>query len=173
MKTQTLKTLAWLLAAGALAPAVTAGAAPAQAEVTYHEPEKFTDLRNDGLESERLRALILTQLREHIEQRASAQLPEGYTLAVTIHNIDLAGDFEPWRNSLHNVRIVRDRYPPRIDLEYTLRDATGRVVAAARHALSDPAFLQTANPLRQDMLRHEKDLLDAWMRHDFGALGAT
>jgi len=170
MKTHTFKTLAWLLAAGALAPALTSSAAPAQAEVTYHEPEKFTDLRNDGFESERLRTQVLTQLREHIEQRASALLPEGYTLAVTVHDIDLAGDFELWRSSLRHVRIVRDRYPPRIELEYTLRDAAGQVVAEARRALSDPAFLQTVNPLRQDTLRHEKELLDTWMQRDFGSI---
>ncbi|HEY0965938.1 MAG TPA: DUF3016 domain-containing protein [Opitutaceae bacterium] len=170
MKTLTHSPLSWLATAGlVLVSALTvsaAGADTARAEVTYEQPEKFTDVRDGDFESQRGRDHTLDLLRKHIEKRAASTLPAGYTLAVVVSDLDLAGDYEPWRTKFTDVRIVRDIYPPRISLEYTLKDGAGQVVANAKRELTDMAFLQTLAIDRTDTLRFEKALIDTWIRQD-------
>lgn len=162
--------VSWLAMAGiALTSALSlsaAGDASARAEVTYHEPDRFTDLRDRDFETQRGRQSTLDQLREHIEKRAASSLPAGYTLTVVVSDVDLAGDYEPWRTKLADVRVVRDIYPPRISLEYTVKDAAGQVLDTAKRELTDMAFLHTLTIDRNDTLRHEKALIDTWMRRD-------
>jgi hypothetical protein len=90
-------------------------------------------------------------------------------LEVTFTAVDLAGEFEPWRGpQWGDVRIVRDLYPPRLGLEFRLVDAAGRVVRTGQRALSDLAFLmKLTGGFRDDPLRHEKALLDDWLRAEF------
>ncbi len=48
-------------------------------------------------------------------------------------DLDLAGEFEPWRGpQFEHTRFMREAYPPRIDLEFTLKDARRRVVAGGQ-----------------------------------------
>lgn len=160
----------WLTAAGlALASTLNLQAAVesgARAEVTYQRPESFTDLRDSDFESPRGRQHTLDQLRQHIARRTASALPTGYTLAVVVSDVDLAGDYEPWLTKLTDVRIVRAVYPPRIRLHYTVTDAKGQVLETAERTLTDAAFLHTLAIDRNDTLRHEKALIDAWIRRD-------
>ncbi len=162
--------LRWLVVAGlAVMPALTLSAGAqgqARVAVTYQQPEKFTDIRDGNFESDRGRQHTLDQLRQHIEKRGATTLPAGYTLVVVVTDVDLAGDYEPWRTKLSDVRVVRNIYPPRISLQYTLTDAAGRVVAESSRELRDAAFLQALAIDRSDTLRFEKALIDSWLHTD-------
>src|SRR5262245_53358261 len=102
--------------------AVFATSAWSQAQVRYVHPEKFTDAsRYPGGGGGR--DAYLAELAKHIEQRAVPLLAGNRRLAVDISEVDLAGGFEPWRAQLADTRIVRDVYPPRIDLTFRLTAA--------------------------------------------------
>ncbi|HEY0945139.1 MAG TPA: DUF3016 domain-containing protein, partial [Opitutaceae bacterium] len=158
----------------ALAVTLPAVAAPETAkpdtsriQVTYVDPEKFTDVKDDYFGTEKGRDNYLDQLKEYIVERANRRLPAGQTLSVSVTDIDMAGDFEPWRGPTFNdVRIVKDIYPPRIDLSFKITGADGKVVAEGKRELRDLSFLMNLSIDRQDPLRHEKNLLDDWMRRD-------
>lgn len=154
-----------LALAATLTPA-TAGETAARTQVIYHQPETFTDLRDNDFESERGRQATLDQLRAHIQKRADSALPAGYTLSVVVSDVDLAGDYEPFVTKWADVRVVRAIYPPRINLEYTIKDARGEVLAMAKRDLTDSTFLYTLMIDRNDTLRHEKALIDSWIRRD-------
>ena len=50
-------------------------------------------------------------------------------MTVTITDIKRAGDYEPWQGPrLDDVRIMRNIYPPRINLQFTVTDAQGQVI---------------------------------------------
>ncbi|GAB3779722.1 DUF3016 domain-containing protein [Dyella agri] len=158
-----------LLAAFALlgAPAMAKDAVPTNVTVTYDHPEQFSETR-------KLRSMApqlgsddyLNILKSYIETRAGKMLPPGEHLAVVVTDIDRAGNFEPWRpGPLQNVRIVKDIYPPRIDLRFQLLDANGGVLREGTRKLRDPAFLSDSiNTSVSDGLRYEKALLDRWLR---------
>lgn len=147
-------------------------AAPPRAEVVFVAPEKFTDARDSYTGSDRGRDAILNQLREYVQDEAQRFVPADNRLYVSVTDVDMAGDFEPWRGpSWDEVRIVKDIYPPRIDLSFRLTDATGRVIKEGTRNLRDNTFLfHMTVQFRDDPLRHEKALIDDWFRGEFRGL---
>jgi hypothetical protein len=151
--------------AAVLLLSATAGQAGDRVEVAFVHPEKFTDAgRYWG--SDASRQHNLTELARHIERRAARLLPQDRRLAVSITEVDLAGGFEPWRRNLGDVRIVRDVYPPRIDLSFRLTAADGSVLKQGERRLRDLAFQTGATVYRDDPLRYEKALIDGWLERE-------
>lgn len=138
-----------------------------RAEVIFFEPEKFTDAADSDM-GDVVRSGYLDELRNHVLRQAKSLVPAGYKLAVTFTDIDLAGQFEPWRGPRGgDVRIVKEIYPPHIALAFRLTDAQGNVVKEGRRDLRDPSFMMKITlASRNDPLRHEKEMLDTWMRSE-------
>lgn len=139
----------------------------ASVDVTYVHPETFTDVSDSYAVHAAVRAAYLDDLRRYLAGRAGRALLPGQTLRVAITNIDMAGGFEPWRQSAGNVRIIRDVYPPRIDLTFELIDAGGTIVREGERKLRDLTFLMTSTLRSIDPLRYEKALLDDWVEREF------
>lgn len=170
MKTKHL-IIAAIAAVGAIGtlPAAEAPAEQARVLVAFDNPEKFTDVGDGYMSTDKGREANLEAIRDHLEKTAVRHLPEGQRLAVTITDIDLAGDFEPWHKpGAEDVRIIKDIYPPRVDLEFKVTDATGAVVKEGKRQLRDLSFMMKLNIRRDDMHRYEKELLNDWMRSDLG-----
>jgi hypothetical protein len=142
---------------------------PATVEVIFYEPEKFTDVRDGYMGSDKGREATLDTLKDYLTGRAVRGLTAGQKLAITVTDVDLAGDFEPWRGSQWgDVRIVKDIYPPRLTLVFRLTDADGTVLKEGKRDLRDLAFMiKMTMGFRDDPLRHEKALLDDWLGADF------
>lgn len=174
-----MKTLRYLPAIFALAACAGLRAADMPAakpappvDVTYVQPEKFTDVKDSYFANDKVRDEYLGELKQHIESKAKDYLPTGWHLAVRVKDVDMAGDFEPWRGPQYDdIRIVKDIYPPRIKLEFTLTNAAGKVVKQGERNLTNLSFLEEINIyFPDDHLRYEKALLDSWLRQDFGGL---
>lgn len=140
----------------------------AHTEVVFFESKNFTDVRDSYMGSDEGRDATLSLLKDYLVKGATRFLAPGQTLTITITNVDLAGEFEPWRGAeFSDVRIVRDIYPPRIDLAFRLADADGRVIKEGKRVLRDSTFLMRLTmAFKDDPLRHEKALLDDWMSED-------
>lgn len=140
----------------------------ARVQVAFIHAESFTDFadRYGGGTQD----AYVKDLQKHIEIRASNYVPTGARLVISIENIDMAGAFEPWRPHAGQARIVRDIYPPRIDLDFTLTAKDGTVIANGRRELRDPVFLGIASSYGTDPLRYEKAMLDRWLERELGSL---
>jgi len=148
----------------------TASAKPdARVDVVYVNPEKFTDVKDSQSGLDRDRDSYLELIREYLVERGALYVPEGQKLVITISDIDMAGDFEPWRGpKFDDVRIVKDIYPPRVNLSFKLTDASGTVIKEGEKQLRDLSFQMSATPaFSQDSLRYEKGMLDNWLRSEF------
>lgn len=158
--------------AGALAAAVASPAAD-RVTVNFDHPEKFTEVRDNStdFENERGCERFLPFLKEYLEQRAGKLLPAGQKLTITFTDIDLAGDFEPWRGmEFHDVRIVKDIYVPRMNFSFKVTDEAGQVVKEGEEKLLDGAFqMRITGVSNSDPLRYEKDMLNDWLRKEFPA----
>jgi len=142
--------------------------AEARVTVTFSEPDKFTDAADSQRGSSTRREDNLAEIESYIVERASRYLAEGQRLNVTVTDVDLAGEVEPWRtHGAHDLRIVKDIYPPRIDLSYQLLDANGAVVKEGERKLKDLMFNWKLSIDRQDPRMHEKALIDDWLRTEF------
>jgi len=67
--------------------------------------------------------------------------------------------------------VIKNIYPPRIDLTFTQTDANGAVVKEGERQLRDPAFMQRGILNSTDPLRFEKRMLDDWLRKEFPGAG--
>ena len=137
--------------------------------VAWADPAGFTELRRSANRYDAARGPWLTDLAQHLRKRAEAALPANERLELTIVDIDRAGDYEPWHGvALHDTRIMRDIYPPRMTVQFRQLDADGKVVAEGERKLSDPAYLMGIQPLNDsDPLRYEKRMIDSWVRREF------
>ena len=143
---------------------------PSRVEVNFVEPENFTDAADGQRGSDFGREKKLDELRDYLVRRAPSFIPQGQRLEITITDVDLAGEIEPWLSpQAHDVRLIKDIYHPRIDLSYKLIDAaTGAVVKEAKSRLRDITFNMNIYPNRNDPRVYEKGLLDNWLRGEFG-----
>ena len=135
--------------------------------VQWTDPAQFTDLKFSGNRWEAARGNWVQELAQHLAEQAGPRLQPGQRLQVTFTDIDLAGDYEPWRGPrMSDVRLLRELYPPKISLSYQLSEAGGQLLHSAEQVLSDPGFLHSGGSLRyrNDSLRYEKRLLDRWLQ---------
>jgi len=139
-------------------------------DVVYVNPDKFTDVTDDYFFPDLGRDDHLSTLKQHIEAQADKYIPAGQHLALRITDVKMAGDFEPQRGpEFYHVRIYKDVYPPRINFEFKLSDANGKVLKEGARKIIDMDYLSTINPyFHDDTLRYEKKLLDDWFNHEFG-----
>lgn len=141
-------------------------------QVDFVEPERYTDLSLSGRTTERIQTYILGELERYLKDLAVRSLPPSHTLHLTVFDLDMAGEYEPWRvPDLTNTRFIRDVYRPRIDLSYVWRDERGVVLAEQREQISDLAYLMLADPYytHNDPLRYEKAMLRRWFEERFGS----
>jgi hypothetical protein len=169
--------LACLLAGGASAETrnVTDPQAPRSVEgdgpvqVRWADPATFTELRYSRNRWEAQRGDWVRQLADYLQERAGKRLAPGQRLDVELTDIKRAGDYEPWHGVQWNdVRVMRDIYPPRISLTFTLRGADGQVLDQGERKLIDSSYLFNSSiGMSNDPLRYEKRLLDDWVRREF------
>ncbi len=161
-KLHLLASILGLVAAGAL----NAAANPAhRTEVIFDHPEKFTDVKDSYVPSDKGRDAILETLRSYLVRRTEPMIPEGDKLTITFTDIDLAGEYEPWRGAQYDdVRIVKDIYPPAFKFTYAVTDASGKVIRQGSEDIRDLNFQMRLTIDPSDPLRYEKDILDEWAR---------
>lgn len=156
----------WLVS---LAPLAAAAATPAESSVsvTYVNPEQSSENRLYGRQDRFNRVDYLAQLKAYLIKQGQAVLKPGQRLHVDITDIQLAGAYEPWRGPRWDyVRIMRDIYPPRIDLTFRLTDQDGKVLREGKRALRDLDYLHSSVGLQAasgSSLYYDKALLRRWL----------
>ena len=156
------------LVAGSAALAASADKAASAVQVTFAAPEKFTDVKDDYMDTAQGRDALLDELKQHITTRAANYLTAGQRLEITVTDVDLAGDFEPWRGThFQDVRIVKDLYPPRVSLQFRLLNADGTVLSEGKRQLQELGYLMTIAMPTGDPLRYDKEMLNDWLRQEF------
>jgi len=163
--------LALLLLAACAAAGAAVDNLPARVQVSWAPTENLTEVRYNQIGRGWLRPEEWErQLGEQLRRSADRVLPQGQQLRVQINDVKLAGAFEPWhRPGLDDVRIMKDIYPPTMELHYTLLGADGATLREGDAKLRDSSFLQRAVANSTDPLRFDKRMIDEWLRREFGA----
>ena len=143
-----------------------AGLAPASSgvSVTFVHPEDYADAAYARARAGELeRAEVQRDIEQHLQGLCDRALRPDETLRIEILEIDLAGQFEPFRFAPGgDVRVFRDASWPRLRLRYTLMRG-GEVAESREEQLADMNYLASFNRYaKSDRLRYEKAMLDAW-----------
>ncbi|PTY08778.1 DUF3016 domain-containing protein [Opitutaceae bacterium EW11] len=172
MKTKLTLLLAVLALAGGLRAADSDTSKADRVDVQFQNPEKFTDVKDTYMGTDRGRDAYLEMFKEYLQSRAPRYLADGQKLTITFTDIDMAGDFEPQRGpSAQDIRILKAIYPPRLKFNYRVTDAQGAVVKEGSETLTNLDYQNDIGTSldRSDSLRYEKRLLDDWMSRELRA----
>jgi hypothetical protein len=139
--------------------------------VRWEDPTQFSEIRYSRNRFEARRGDWVNELAAYVRSRAQRSLPTGSSLDVDITDIKRAGDYEPWHSSqMQDTRVIRDLYPPRIDLTFRLTGADGKVLAEGERRLRNLSFMLDSRMVNDtDPLRYEKALIDRWLRKELRA----
>ena len=136
--------------------------------VDYVQPEKFTDVKERQFKTSPDKNAHLKNLKSWLEKEGAKHLADGQTLRLKILDIDLAGDFEPWNGpEFQDVRVLKDIYPPRIKLQFTLQDRDGKALGEGERELRNLAYLMESSFASRNALEHDERLLKDWLRKEF------
>jgi hypothetical protein len=143
--------------------ALASGAASADVKVSFVEPEKFSDTKdNHGFRQPE----VLKDIEAHLVAQAEKFLP-GREVRFAVSDVDLAGEVEPffWRGNW--LRVMRTVTSPSIELSYEIREGD-KVVQQGKTRLRDMNYQDGFNAYYSgDPLRYEKRMIDRWMRNEF------
>lgn len=134
-------------------------------KVRFINPERYSDAGSFGAGG---RDATIAAFRAHFEKLGARLLTPGQNLTIDVQNIDLAGEYEPWRRNLSDVRIMRDVTPPRIKLSYVLNEK-GKRTRSGEDDLTDINYqMNPSARFASDRYGYEKALLDDWFRRIVG-----
>ncbi len=155
--------------AAGLAIAASADAPVSRITAEFVKPEAFTDFRESHFDSDKEREHLISEFNSLLAS-LSRFVPEGQKLELRFTDIDLAGDFEPWRGpQFDQIRIMKEIYSPRMKFDFRIVDAkTGAVLRQGSEKISDMGYLMNAARIPSgDALRYDKDMLTNWVRQAF------
>lgn len=150
-------------------PKVDNGVTAADITVNFPNSDKYTECREsmNGPTSE----YYLKELESHLKERAPQFLQKGQKLTVTFNDIDLAGDFIPsGRADSDRIRIVKSIYRPRMDINFSVTGADGKVVKEGQRTLMnlDYQMDSTINMTTGNQpLFYDKQQLTRWLQSEF------
>lgn len=101
-------------------------------EVTWQDPDHYSDIRPADESASRFRERVFQALEEQLEKLAR-KLPDGQRLEITFTDVDLAGEVRVGPRG--TVRIIRDSQPARLEFSYRLLDSDGKVLREGRERL--------------------------------------
>ena len=175
IKVNKLRTFSCLSCAAAVG--LLAALAPSQAaevNITWEEPESYSDVRPTNESRKRFRERTLEELESHIAELASS-LPESQVLSITVTNVDLA--WQVWPSQFvgfgsgagSDVRIIKRIDIPRMTFSYTLASEDGKVILSAKDVkLKEMDFMESnIRRNRTESLSYEKAMLNDWFSDTF------
>ncbi len=148
------------------------GYAKAEVDITWQNPEDYSDVRPTNESRKRFRERTFRRLDEYINE-LSERFPEGQKLEMTVTNLDLAGQVWPasfvgFGHSGSDVRLVKRIDIPRMNFSYKLTDASGALVKEGEVKLKDMGFQDSLRGrLKQETLQYEKNMIREWFDDEF------
>ncbi|ALU43306.1 DUF3016 domain-containing protein [Pseudoalteromonas rubra] len=137
-----------------------------EANVTWRDFNDYRDVVPANESKAGYHKRIASQFEKHLS-KLMAKAPDGYQLNITFDDIDLAGDV---RFSMHDIRIVKPIFFPRLKISYTLTDNNGAIVAQAQEkVLKDLSFMDRVRTGRDSEFYYDKRLLSAWYKNEIAA----
>lgn len=139
-------------------------ATPAVVKVNWLNPEKFSDIRPANGSRKAYQERVTTAFEKILGELAE-KLPAGYSLEISVKDIDLAGDVNPmYRIDNTDIRVIKDIYFPRIKLDYVLFDQNKQPIRQESDVkIKDMGFMTSSHiGNRNREFAYEREMLKKW-----------
>jgi hypothetical protein len=134
--------------------------------VEWKDAAQYSDVRASyGYSRENFEKHVFEILGDYIKSEAKKALKQGRLLDVKVLDLDMAGHVRmDYVRRGAPMRVIKETYPPMIDIEYTIKDISGKLICTGRDKLTDSIFLGLgARPLQSENLYYEKRLVRKWI----------
>lgn len=137
----------------------------ATVEVKWVKPDSYRDIHHGEDFKESYREWLFYTFDKHFTKLAK-ELPENQHLEIEVLNVDLAGDVH--YGGIDLIRIIVDRYHPRMELRYVLLDENKEKIQSEHAFLKDTGFMHGVSlRYKKSSLGYEKQMLDTWFKKTF------
>lgn len=135
----------------------------AEVEVSWQQPEKYTDIKPTNESHKAYQERVLKHF-DGIFADLASKLPEGYSWTITVSDLDLAGDIDPFAGRTgQGIRIVKELYSPAIKFNHILQDKYGEQIINQDEQLRDLGFMQTIHSAQINKeFYYEQQMLQRW-----------
>lgn len=164
-----MKAISMVLLVGAFATNAWAGTA----EVTWHEPENYRDIRAGDEVQSRFQARVFSEFEKHFNLLAE-KLPAQQVLKINVTDLDLAGEVmpQPYNGGLQLLRIIKSSDFPQIEFSYERLNGAGEVIESGEERLRGRDLPGQGRTYRQassqhELIDYERAMLDRWFRLRF------
>jgi hypothetical protein len=133
-------------------------------KMNFESIEDFSDFSVSGMSETKTRSIFEGEAARNL--RLKKYIGEDRTLELTFHDIDMAGDIQPWRNPNNaDIRYIKSIYPPTLKFSYVLKDAAGATIAEGEESLRDLNFdFGITGRFRDESFKYELIMLEDWAR---------
>lgn len=149
-----------LVLSGLILPLV----ASAAVSVEWIAPENYRDAYANSSKSEKSRNMALDDFQSFIVTEASPLIKESDNLKISVTQLDMTGEFEPWVQNRENVRMMKSPYFGKIAFNYTLTSADGKVLMEGEENLTNQMLTPIDLRDKDEMDPYLRDSLRNWMR---------
>jgi hypothetical protein len=137
----------------------------AKATIVFVHPDKFTDIRESSMSSEKGRKFMLDALAAYLIGEADTFVPDGDRLTMLFTDITVAGFFPPQSNASRGRRYLRFVGFPDYRFAWELTGRDGVVLKKGRLDYSDKEYWSISNDTAP--LTIDKVELKVWMQGQF------
>jgi hypothetical protein len=142
-------------------------AASAAVSVEWVNPDTYRDAYSSVVKSEKNRQAVLDDLQKFIIETATPRLAEGQNLKISVTQLDLSGEYEPWVKDHENTRIIKSPYFGHISFNFTLTDAKGNIVKQDEVKLTNQLMTPPDLQDRDELDPYLRTTLRSWIRLTF------
>ena len=139
-----------------------------QVKISWQNPEKYADIRPANESKKSYQAQVINSF-DKIWTKLAEKLPAGYYLELTITDLDLAGDVNPmYRLANNDVRVIKDIYFPRMQLNYILYNADKQIVGQANDVkIKDMGFMTSGSAtFTSREFAYESEMIKKWFNKE-------
>jgi len=137
----------------------------ATSEVTWTNPDKYTDIRSGDESRKHFRGRVFNSVEKHLAKLAK-KLPNEQVVKIEFTNVDLAGDTH--FGGISRIRVIKDIYAPRLTFNYKLVNEDGTIDSEGEASLRDMAFMMRSRlKYRHKSFGYERQMLDEWFFETF------
>ncbi len=141
--------------------------AVAKVELRFIDPLTYTDGTLRDFNSGKSREETYNALHKVFERLAERHLDDDQTLVIVLTELDLAGEFEPWRTNLRDVRFMRNVTWPSMEFTYAVYEH-GDTVMSGTANLRDMNYLRGSRRYSGGKrMDYERRMLSEWFSETF------
>lgn len=133
-------------------------------KVNWLNPEKFSDIR-PATGTRKVYQERVMKAFDKIFGELTEKLPAGYSLDISVKDLDLAGDVNPmYRIDNTDIRVIKDIYFPRMKIDYVLFDQNKQPIRQESDVkIKDMGFMTSSHIGYQNReFVYEHEMLKKW-----------